>query len=233
MNERILVVEDEKELAELLSLYLRAEGYEITVCHTGMQARASIGEKEPDMAILDVMLPEDDGFSLCRRLRQTSFCPVMFLTARTADADKILGLNLGADDYVTKPFSPMEVMARVKSLLRRYHHYNSGLAQSQPVKEYDIRGLRISRISHRCELYGKTLALTPLEFDILWHLCEHQGQVVSSEALFEAVWKEKFLDSNNTVMGHIARLREKMGEPPRAPRFIKTVWGVGYTIESR
>lgn len=233
MNETILVVEDDKELTELLELYLSAEGYQVTTCLTGAEAQAALDRMEPDLAILDVMLPDDDGFALCRHLRERSFCPVMFLTARTAETDKILGLGIGADDYMTKPFRPMEVMARVKTLLRRYHSYNQAAKGGPPVQEYDIRGLHINRQSHRCELYDRPLSLTPLEFDILWHLCNHQGQVVSSEALFEAVWKEKFLDSNNTVMGHIARLREKLGDPPRNPRFIKTVWGVGYTIEAQ
>lgn len=152
------------------------------------------------------------------------------LTARVEDMDKITGLTLGADDYMTKPFNPLELVARVKTQLRRYTRYNPG-AGGGPTTEYDIRGLQISRLTHKCVLFGEELSLTPLEFAILWHLCSHQGQVVSSEALFEAVWGEKYLDSNNTVMSHIARLREKMHEPSRKPRFIKTVWGVGYTIE--
>ncbi|HIX33894.1 MAG TPA: response regulator transcription factor, partial [Candidatus Gemmiger avium] len=151
------------------------------------------------------------------------------LTARVEDMDKITGLTLGADDYITKPFNPLELVARVKTQLRRYTRYNPG--GSGPVQEYDIRGLQISRASHKCTLFGEELSLTPLEFSILWYLCSRQGQVVSSEELFEAVWGEKYMDSNNTVMSHIARLREKMHEPSRKPKFIKTVWGVGYTIE--
>ena len=151
------------------------------------------------------------------------------LAAKVADSDKIMGLTIGADDYITKPFNPLEVVARIKTQLRRYRKYNSG--EQPTAQEYDIRGLTINRESHRCVLYGNELQLTPIEFSILWYLCERKGKVVPSEELFEAVWKEKYMNSNNTVMAHIARLREKMHEPARSPKFIKTVWGVGYTIE--
>ena len=136
-------------------------------------------------------------------------------------------------DYITKPFNPLELMARVKTQLRRYTRYNQAdAAPARPLEqERDIRGLVINRETHKCSLYGKPVQLTPIEFSILWYLCENQGRVVSSEELFEAVWGEKFLDNNNTVMAHIGRLREKLGEPPRKPRFIKTVWGVGYQVE--
>ena len=143
-----------------------------------------------------------------------------------------MGLTIGADDYITKPFNPLEVVARVKTQLRRYQRYNNSKQNQTIVKnEYDIRGLIINRNSHKCFLFGKEISLTPIEFSILWYLCEHQGKVISSEELFEAVWKEKYLDNNNTVMAHIGRLREKMNEPAKKPKFIKTVWGVGYEIE--
>lgn len=151
------------------------------------------------------------------------------LTAKVEDVDKIMGLTLGADDYITKPFQPLELMARVKSQLRRYTRYNT--ADLHETEEHDFRGLSISKSSHKCFLNGRELILTPLEFNILWYLCEHRGNVVSSEELFESVWGEAYLDNNNTVMTHIARLREKMHEPARRPKYIKTVWGVGYTIE--
>ena len=143
-----------------------------------------------------------------------------------------IGLTIGADDDITKPFNPLEVVARVKTQLRRAGRYNQSAAAPEDAAEYDIRGLIINRESHKCALYGRELALTPIEFSILWYLCSRQGRIVPSEELFEAVWKEKYLqNSNNTVMAHIARLREKMNEPPRNPKFIKTVWGVGYEIE--
>ena len=145
--------------------------------------------------------------------------------------DKITGLTLGADDYITKPFNPLEVVARVKTQLRRYIRYNQTAPEPAPAAVYDCGGLYIDHESHTCTLYGKPLSLTPLEFEILWYLCSRKGHVVSSEELFEAVWGEKYLDNNNTVMAHIARLREKMGELPRKPKWIKTVWGVGYKID--
>lgn len=233
MSENILVVDDEKEIADLVGLYLRNEGYAVSVYNTGREALKSTEEHVYDLAILDVMLPDVDGFNICRKLREKYFYPIIMLTAKVEDLDKIMGLTIGADDYITKPFNPLEVVARVKTQLRRYQSYNSpNLSQSEEKDEYDIRGLLINRVSHKCYLYGKEIALTPLEFSILWYLCEHQGKVVASEELFEAVWKEKYLrNSNNTVMAHIGRLREKLNEPSKNPKFIKTVWGVGYEIE--
>lgn len=189
--------------------------------------------KKIDLAILDVMLPDIDGFHICQRIREQYFYPIIMLTAKIEDTDKIMGLTIGADDYITKPFNPLEVVARVKTQLRRYVRYNNATnveVKEIPIDEYDVRGLIINKNTHKCTLYGKEIALTPIEFSILWYLCENRGKVISSEELFENVWGEKFLD-NNTVMAHIGRLREKLKEPAKNPKFIKTVWGVGYTIE--
>lgn len=232
VNEKILVVDDEQEIADLVSLYLKNEGYTVFPCTLGAEALACVEREELSLAILDVMLPDMTGFDLCRRIREKHMFPIVMLTAKVEDMDKITGLTLGADDYMTKPFNPLELVARVKTQLRRYTRYNTGeAAEPRETAEHDFRGLQISRTTHKCVLFGEELALTPLEFAILWYLCEHRGQVVPSEELFEAVWGEKYMDSNNTVMSHIARLREKMHEPSRKPKFIKTVWGVGYTIE--
>ncbi len=229
MPEIILVVDDEKEIADLVELYLRSEGFNVLKAHSAADAMAAIDREPVSLALLDVMLPDTDGFTLCRRIREKHMFPIIMLTAKVEDMDKITGLTLGADDYITKPFNPLEMVARVKTQLRRYTRYNSGA--EKPKNEYDSGGLYINRDSHRCQLYGEELQLTPIEFNILWYLCERRGRVVPSEELFEAVWGERFFDSNNTVMAHIARLREKMHEQPRKPKFIKTVWGVGYTVE--
>ena len=189
---------------------------------------------EIDLAILDVMLPDVDGFHICQRISEHYFYPIIMLTAKVEDTDKIMGLTIGADDYITKPFNPLEVIARVKTQLRRYVRYNNaaiGKEEDVLITEYDVNGLIINKNSHKCTLFGKDITLTPIEFSILWYLCEHRGKVIPSEELFERVWGEKFLDNNNTVMAHIGRLREKLKEPAKHPRFIKTVWGVGYTIE--
>lgn len=234
MNEHILIVDDEKEIADLIEVYLTNDGYTVHKFYNGMDALKCIETQELDMAILDVMLPDIDGFRICQKIREQYFYPVIMLTAKVEDTDKIMGLTIGADDYITKPFNPLEVVARVKTQLRRYVRYNNAVTvgkKDTPVTEYDIRGLVINQSTHKCTLYGKEIVLTPIEFSILWYLCENKGKVIPSEELFENVWKEKFLDNNNTVMAHIGRLREKLGEPAKKPKFVKTVWGVGYTIE--
>ena len=229
MPQHILVVDDEAAIADLVEVYLTNEGFDVHKFAAAAPALEYIKGRSSDLALLDVMLPDMDGFALCQKIREEHLFPIIMLTARVEDMDKITGLTLGADDYITKPFNPLELVARVKTQLRRYTRYNQQF-QPEP-EEFDFRGLQISRATHKCQLYGRELALTPLEFSILWYLCEKRGQVVSSEELFEAVWGEKYLDGSNTVMSHIARLREKMHEPSRRPKFVKTVWGVGYTIE--
>ena len=230
MNEKILIVDDEKEIADLIEVYLKNDGYDVFKCYTGTDALSAVQTTAFDMAVLDVMLPDIDGLHILQRIRENHFFPVIMLTAKVEDMDKIMGLTLGADDYITKPFNPLELMARVKTQLRRYKNYNHG---GEPISMHDIRGLVINKDTHACTLFGEPVSLTPLEFSILWYLCERKGKVVSAEELFEQVWGEKYLDnSNNTVMAHIGRLREKLNEPAKKPRYIKTVWGVGYKIEA-
>jgi two-component system response regulator VanR len=226
---RILVVDDEPEIADLVTVYLRGENFQVFPCGTGTEALAVLEREKIDLAVLDVMLPDISGISLCAEIRRNWQFPILMLTAKTEDSDKITGLTVGADDYMTKPFSPLELVARVKAQLRRYTRYNGG--EKEEGETLSINGLTINKTTHQCWLYDQLLNLTPIEFDILWLLCANRGKVISAEDLFETVWGEKYLDRNNTVMVHIRRLREKLGEPSRNPRFIKTVWGVGYKIE--
>lgn len=230
MSERILIVDDETAIADLMEVYLQNEGYQVYKFYNAADALSLLEKEDMSLAILDIMLPDMDGFTLCRRIREKHFFPIIMLSARVEDTDKITGLTLGADDYITKPFNPLELVARVKTQLRRYTRYNVNEAPAV-TEEFSIRGLHIAKDSHKCFLNEEELSLTPIEFNILWYLCEHRGKVVSSEELFAAIWGEAYLDGNNTVMTHIARLREKMREPARRPKYIKTVWGVGYTIE--
>ncbi len=233
LQEKIMIVDDEAAIADLVEVYLKNEGYDVFKFYSATKALECVRQEELSLAILDVMMPDMDGFTLCRHIREEHFYPIIMLTAKVEDMDKITGLTLGADDYITKPFNPLELVARVKTQLRRYTRYNNstGVVENKQTEEYDIRSLHIEKESHLCTFNGKELSLTPIEFSILWYLCERRGKVVSSEELFEAVWGEKYLDNNNTVMAHIARLREKLNEPARKPRFVKTVWGVGYKIE--
>lgn len=224
----ILIVDDEKEIADLVELYLKNEGYKVYKFYNGKDAIACIDNIDLDLAILDIMLPDIDGFTICKKIREDKFYPIIMLTAMVEDMDKIMGLTIGADDYITKPFNPLELMARVKTQLRRYKRYNH--KKEKDKNEFDIRGLNINKDSHRVSLFGEEISLTPIEFGILFYLSENMGRVVSSEELFENIWKEKYLD-NNTIMTHIGRLREKLKEPHKNPKFIKTVWGVGYKIE--
>lgn len=233
-DETILIVDDEQEIADLLEVYLKNDGYTVLKRYNAKDALTCIANDHENisLALLDIMLPDMDGFTLCQKIRESCLFPIIMLTAKVEDMDKIMGLSLGADDYITKPFNPLEVVARIKTQIRRYKQYNTVQADfSEPV-EYDGKGLYICSDSHKCTLNGEEMSLTPIEFDILWYLCKNHGRVVSAEELFEAIWGEKFLESsNNTVMAHIARLREKMHEPARKPKYIKTVWGVGYELE--
>lgn len=230
MSGNILIVDDEEEIADLLELYLTNEGFAVHKFYSGQPALDCIGKTPIDLALLDVMLPDMDGFTMCRRIRENHVFPIIMLTARDSDSDKIQGITMGADDYVTKPFNPLEVAARVKAQLRRVNKYD---AQKDPdtSDKIIIRGLELGEKQHTCTLYQEKIILTPIEFSILLYLAKRIGQVVSSEELFEKVWGEKYLDNNNTVMAHIARLREKLHENARKPEYIKTVWGVGYKID--
>lgn len=226
---RILIVDDEAEIGELLDVYLTNEGYQTVVCGNGNEAWEILQTQRIDLAVLDVMLPDTDGFTLCRRIRTRWLFPIIMLTAKVEETDKINGISLGADDYITKPFYPLEVVARIKAQLRRAGDYNR---QAQRKTDFfEINGLEVDAGNYTCRLYGEKIDLTPTEFSIVLYLCRHLGEVVTSEEIFEQVWGEKYLGCNNTVFVHVARIREKLHENARKPKFIKTVWGVGYKIE--
>lgn len=226
----ILVVDDEREIADIIALYLQSSEYKVHTFYNGEDALESMKIIKYDLAILDVMLPGIDGFEILRAIRDKYMFPVIMLTAKIDATDKINGLTLGADDYIAKPFNPLELVARVKAQLRRYTQYNDGAKSKENI--IDFAGLVLNRTSHECIYNERQLTLTPLEFDILWLLCENRGKVISSEELFRQVWKEEyFKNSNNTVMVHIRHLREKMSGPTGKSDLIKTVWGVGYKVE--
>lgn len=226
----ILVVDDEQEIAELVEIYLSNDGFDVLKAYDGEEGLRMLQEHpEIKVIILDVMMPKMDGLEMCRRIRKTSNIPIIMLSAKTADMDKILGFGTGVDDYVTKPFNPLELTARVKSQLKRYQNINTGQQQSLAVQ---VGSLTIEKAAHRVMRNGEEIALTPIEFEILWLLASHPGRVYSTDEIFEQVWKEQVYEVNNTVMVHIRRLREKIEEDTKNPAIIKTVWGVGYKVEA-
>jgi len=230
LGDRILVVDDEREIADLVELYLKNENYTVFKCYTGATALALIERGELDLAILDLMLPDVSGLELCQKIREKHTYPVIMLTAKDTEVDKITGLTIGADDYLTKPFRPLELLARVKAQLRRYKQYSGLAARNERLIVHS--GLVINLNTHECFLNEKPLSLTPTEFAILRFLCENKGAVVSSEELFHAIWGDEYYNkSNNTITVHIRHLREKINETIDNPKYIKTVWGVGYRIE--
>ena len=227
---KALVVDDEKLIVKGIRFSLEQEGMEVDCAYDGEEAIELARKTEYDMVLLDVMLPDIDGFEILKRIREKYTFPVIMLTAKVDYMDKITGLTLGADDYIPKPFNPLELVARVKAQLRRYTQYNDGGKIEGDV--IDFAGVLLNRTSHECIFNERSLTLTPIEFDILWLLCENRGKVISSEELFRKVWKEEYYkNSNNTVMVHIRHLREKMSGPTGKSDFIKTDWGVGYKVE--
>jgi len=231
MPETILIVDDEKEIADLIELYLQNEGYATHKHYDAHSALSCVENEVIDLAILDIMLPDVDGFTICAKIRETHTFPIIMLTAREDEVDKITGLTLGADDYVTKPFKPLELMARVKAQLRRSRKYN--YEQEKDDGFITIGGLEINSKTHECLLNGKTLKLTPTEFSLLWVLASHKGTVMSSDELSQEIWQDEYFEKGNSAITvHIRHIREKMGESFEKPRYIKTVWGVGYKLDN-
>lgn len=231
MNKNILIADDDTRIAELIEVYLKNEGYTVVAAYDGEQAMKVASKDHIDLAIIDIMMPKMDGFELCRRLRKTYNFPIIILSAKPEYSDKINGLTLGADDYIVKPFHPLELVARVKAQLRRTDVYNVKRVDPDASSEISHRGIIMNRSTHKCIFNGESLNLTPTEFEILWMLCSEPGKVVGSEEIFQQVWKEKYYGGNKTVMVHIRHIRDKMNEPLGNPKYIKTVWGVGYKID--
>lgn len=230
MDKNILIVDDEPEIADLIELYLKNENYNVYKFYSAINALDCINNKVIDLAIIDVMLPDIDGFMLCKKIREKFNYPIIMVTAKDEEIDKITGLTLGADDYITKPFRPLEMIARVKAQLRRYTKYNED-TKSINKDIICVSDLILNTNTHECLLNEKPIILTPTEFSILRILCERKGEVVSSEQLFKKIWKDEYYSkSNNTITVHIRHLREKINDTFEDPKYIKTIWGVGYKI---
>lgn len=223
----ILIVDDDREIVQLIAIYLQNESFRVSKAYNGEEALAIVDREKIDLMILDVMMPKLDGLEVCRRIRARNHVPILMISAKAEDIDKITGLMSGADDYLTKPFNPLELVARVKTLIRRAYLYQ----EEQPEEEVIRLGsLEVNKTFHRVTVNGKTIPLTAKEFDILFLMASHLGRVFSSEEIFEQVWKERYFQANNTVMVHISNLREKL-EKELGYKLIKTIWGVGYKID--
>lgn len=226
--EKILIIEDDSDIRKILKIYLKGESYEVLEASNGVEAMEQL-DKQPDLVILDLMLPDIDGLSICKNIRQKYLYPIIMITAKVADQDKILGLRYGADDYITKPFNPLEVVARVKAQLRRYKEYSENTVDNEIIY---YKGLILNKRSKQVNINGSEIKLTPTEFKILEVLLERKGEVLGGEELFHLIWDDEYYSkSTNTITVHIRNLREKMGDSFEKPEYIKTVWGVGYIIE--
>ena len=226
----ILIVDDDRDIIRFVNENLKQEGFSVFSADNGEEALEVLNNNDVQLAILDVMMPQMDGIELCRRIREKYSLPIMFLSAKSSDVDKVVGFSTGADDYIVKPFSTIEFIARVKAQLRRYTYFNQNAVQVIE-KKINIRGLEIDEVSRTVMLYGETINLTKTEYDILYLMAAAMNRVFTIEEIYESVCKERAYESNNTVMVHIARLRNKIEENPKEPKFIQNVWGVGYKIE--
>ena len=229
----ILVVDDEQEIADLVEIYLVSDGYKVFKASNAQDGLDILDKEDIHLCLLDIMMPGMNGLEMCKKIRETNNIPIIMLSAKSTDLDKILGLGTGADDYVVKPFNPLELTARVKSQLRRYTQLNPNSNVHETVKnEISIRGLTINKDNHKVTVYDEEVKLTPIEFDILYLLASNPGKVFSTDEIFEKVWNEKVYEANNTVMVHIRRLREKIETNPSEPKYVHTKWGVGYYFQA-
>lgn len=225
----ILVCDDDKEIVEAIEIYLMQEGYDVEKAYDGIQAVEIMKNKKIDLMIIDVMMPKLDGIRATLQIRKESRVPIIILSAKTEDADKILGLNVGADDYVTKPFNPLELVARVKSQLRRYTTLSSNDVAGDKV--YEAGALLVNDDLKKVTVDGEEVKLTPIEYNILLLLLKNKGKVYSINEIYESIWNEEAIGADNTVAVHIRHIREKIEINPKEPRYLKVVWGVGYKIE--
>lgn len=226
----ILVCDDDKEIVDAIDIYLSQEGYHIFKAYDGLQAIEIMKKEEVHLILLDIMMPNLDGIRATRKIRETSSVPIIMLSAKSEDVDKILGLNIGADDYITKPFNPLELIARVKSQLRRYTQLGN-LATEEKEAVYVCGGLVVNDDLKTVTVDGEPVKLTPIEYNILVLLIKNQGKVFSIEQIYENIWNEEAIGADNTVAVHIRHIREKIEINPREPRYLKVVWGIGYKIE--
>lgn len=229
----VLVVEDDKEIREGVEIYLKSQGYEVFQAADGVEGLEVIEKEDIHLAIVDIMMPRMDGISMVVKLREKYDFPVIFLSAKSEEVDKIMGLNMGADDYVTKPFTPMELLARVNSQLRRYRCFMEKLGnQEQNARIHTIGGLEINEDTVEVTVDGEPVKMTPIEYKILLLLMKNPGRVFSAEEIYERVWNERAINTD-TIMVHVRNIREKIEVNPREPKYLKVVWGVGYKIEKQ
>lgn len=226
---RILVVDDEQEIADLLELYLISDGYQVVKSSDALEGLAIMEREKIDLVLLDIMMPKMDGLEMCRRIREKHNVPIIMVSAKTQELDKIVGLTTGADDYVTKPFNPLELVARVKSQLRRYTQL--GAAAEKRGNIYETGGLMIDDDRKEVTVDGEIVKLTPIEYRILLLLVKNQGRVFSTNQIYESIWEEEAIAADNTVAVHIRHIREKIEINPKEPRYLKVVWGLGYKVE--
>ena len=233
-GDRILLVEDDKEIREGVEIFLKSQGYVVFQAADGVEGLKVLEEREIDLAIVDVMMPRMDGITMTAKLREKHDFPVIFLSAKSDEVDKILGLNMGADDYITKPFTPMELLARVNSQLRSYHRFLDRLnsKEAENPKIHRLGGLEVNEETVEVTVDDKLVKVTPIEFKILLLLIQSPGRVFPAEEIYERVWNERAVNTD-TVMVHIRNLREKIEMNPREPKYVKVVWGVGYKIEKQ
>jgi len=228
----ILVCDDDREIVEAIEIYLKNEGYHVLKAYDGEQAIEILTEEEVHLLVIDIMMPKLDGIRATMKIRENSSIPIIILSAKSEDSDKILGLNIGADDYVTKPFNPLELVARVRSNLRRYTTLGS-LEQAENAHIYQVGGLCMNDDTKEVEIDGEPVKLTPIEYNILLLLVKNQGKVFSINQIYENIWNEDAIGADNTVAVHIRHIREKIEINPREPRYLKVVWGVGYKVEKQ